>query len=156
MSKPHHSRTLTLTSPKQRQGQYFEAQARAFLQAQGLQLIAQNWQQAKIGEIDLIMLEQGSAWATLVFVEVRQRGRSHFGDAALSITKAKQRKLVKTARYFLQQHTQYADYECRFDVITYDVAASKGIEDVLEDATGRLCSAPPPEWITGAFMAAPW
>jgi putative endonuclease len=40
---------LNLTSPTQRQGSRFEQQACAFLQAQGLILIAQNWQQPKVG-----------------------------------------------------------------------------------------------------------
>lgn len=115
-------RPLALTSPKQRQGSYFEQQACEFLQAQGLLLIAKNWQQPKVGELDLIMIEPGSAWSTLVFIEVRQRLRSSFGDAALSVTAGKQRKIIKTAKYFLQQHPKYRNYDCRFDVIAYDVA----------------------------------
>ena len=91
---------LTLTSPTQRQGSRFERQACEFLQAQGLILVAQNWQQPKVGELDLIMLEKGQAWSTLVFIEVRQRQRSGFGDAALSVTKNKQNKIIKAARYF--------------------------------------------------------
>ena len=95
------NKPLTLTSPTQRQGSRFEQQACAFLQAQGLILIAQNWQQPKVGELDLIMLEKGQAWSILVFIEVRQRQRSGFGDAALSVTKSKQYKIIKAARYFL-------------------------------------------------------
>lgn len=114
-------RPLALTSPKQRQGSRFEQQACQFLQRQGLILVAQNWQQPKVGELDLVMLEKGAAWSTLVFIEVRQRRRSNFGDAALSVTKAKQRKIIKTAKYFLQQHPQYADCDCRFDVIAYNL-----------------------------------
>lgn len=68
-------RPLMATSPTQRQGSYFEQLACEFLQRQGLQLIAQNWQQPKIGELDLVMLETVSAWSTVVFVEVRQRQR---------------------------------------------------------------------------------
>ena len=68
---------LMLTSPKQRQGSYFEQQACEFLQERGLILVAQNWQQPKVGELDLVMLEKGQAWSTLVFVEVRQRQQSH-------------------------------------------------------------------------------
>ena len=112
---------LLATSPKQLQGNYFEQLACEFLQQQGLQLIAKNWQQPKVGELDLVMVEIGVAWSTLVFVEVRQRQRSSFGDAALSVTASKQGKIIKAAKYFLQQHPEYADYECRFDVIAYNV-----------------------------------
>ena len=115
---------LTLTSPKQRQGSLFEQQACEFLQAQGLRLVAQNWQQPKVGELDLVMMETGRAWSTLVFIEVRQRKQSGFGDAALSVTASKQRKVIKAARYFLQQHPEYAHHDCRFDVIAYNTASS--------------------------------
>ena len=139
---------LTLTSPKQRQGSLFEQQACEFLQAKGLRLIAQNWQQPKMGELDLVMIETESAWSTLVFIEVRQRKRSTYGDAALSVTAGKQRKIVKTAQCFLQQHPEYADYDCRFDVIAYNTAGSTLLKDDASDIQ--------PEWIKGAFVARAW
>ncbi|MBK3394582.1 YraN family protein [Psychrobacter sp. M9-54-1] len=143
---------LNLTSPTQRQGSRFEQQACAFLQAQGLILIAQNWQQPKVGELDLIMLEKGQAWSTLVFIEVRQRQRSGFGDAALSVTKSKQHKIIKAARYFLQQHPEYNDYECRFDVIAYDTNTKNNSRDVKETTSKNT----QPEWLQGAFIASAW
>ncbi|WP_261870229.1 YraN family protein [Psychrobacter sp. JCM 18901] len=96
---PNH-KSLILTSPKQRQGSRFEQQACEYLQAQGLRLVAQNWQQPKVGELDLVMIEIGSAWSTLVFIEVRQRKSSNYGDAALSVTASKQRKVIKAAQCF--------------------------------------------------------
>ncbi len=141
-------KTLTLTSPTQRQGSLFEQQACAFLQAQGLYLMAQNWQQPKVGELDLIMLEVGQAWSTLVFIEVRQRKRSSFGDAALSVTASKQRKVIKTAKYFLQQHPEYAHYDCRFDVIAYNTTDKTKTKEQLSDNQ--------PEWLKGAFIASAW
>lgn len=145
--KPLH-KTLILTSPTQRQGSLFEQQACEFLQRQGLRLLAQNWQQPKIGELDLIMLEMGRAWSTLVFIEVRQRQRSVFGDAALSVTPSKQRKLIKTAKYFLQQHPEYAHYDCRFDVIAYNTTDKMPLKEQLPDNQ--------PEWLQGAFIANAW
>ena len=153
---------LMLTSPKQRQGSRFEQQACEFLQEQGLILIAQNWQQPKIGELDLVMLEKGQAWSTLVFVEVRQRQRSHFGDAALSVTAGKQRKIIKAARHFLQQNPQYHHYECRFDVIAYNTV-NKNKTDVTLDNQPNQPNQPnqrleinQPEWLQGAFIASAW
>ena len=143
---------LTLTSPTQRQGSRFEQQACAFLQAQGLILIAQNWQQPKVGELDLIMLEKGQAWSILVFIEVRQRQRSGFGNAALSVTKSKQYKIIKAARYFLQQHPEYNDYECRFDVIAYDTNTKNNSRDVKETTSKNT----QPEWLQRAFIASAW
>ena len=143
---------LTLTPPTQRQGSRFEQQACAFLQAQGLILIAQNWQQPKVGELDLIMLEKGQAWSILVFIEVRQRQRSGFGNAALSVTKSKQYKIIKAARYFLQQHPEYNDYECRFDVIAYDTNTKNNSSDVKETSPKNI----QPEWQQGDFIASAW
>ena len=148
--KPEH-KPLLMTSPKQRQGSHYERQACEFLQAKGLILIAQNWQQPKVGELDLVMLETGKAWSTLVFIEVRQRRVSDFGDAALSITAAKRNRIVKTAKYFLQQHPNYADYECRFDVIAYNTNTT----DNYNKPRGAACSARP-EWLQGAFAAQAW
>ncbi|MGM8886236.1 YraN family protein [Psychrobacter sp. 1U2] len=146
--KPEH-KPLLLTSPKQRQGSHYEHQACEYLQAKGLILIAQNWQQPKIGELDLVMLETGKSWSTLVFIEVRQRRISSFGDAALSITAAKRNRIIKTAKYFLQQHPNYADYECRFDVIAYDTTDThRKLKDAALSAG--------PEWLQGAFAAQAW
>ena len=152
---------LTLTSPKQRQGSRFEQRACEFLQAQGLQLIAQNWQQPKVGELDLVMLETGQAWSTLLFIEVRQRQHSGFGDAALSVTASKQRKVIKTARYFLQAHPEYSHYECRFDVIAYDTN-KVNTRSIVANHTNRNNdyindkSENKPEWLKSAFIASAW
>ena len=151
---------LILTSPKQRQGSRFEQQACEFLQAQGLVLVAQNWQQPKVGELDLVMLEKGQAWPTLVFVEVRQRQRSGFGDAALSVTTSKQRKIIKAARYFLQQNQKYSDYECRFDVVAYNTSknnnSKKDTNITLENQPSQRLEINQPEWLQGAFIASAW
>ena len=110
--------------------------------------MAQNWQQPKIGELDLIMMEAEPAWSTLVFIEVRQRKRSVYGDAALSVTTSKQRKVIKAAQCFLQQHPEYAHYDCRFDVIAYNTAGKlSSKENPLSDE---------PQWLKGAFVASAW
>ncbi len=166
-----HNHSLALNSPKQRQGSRFEAHACQFLMSQGLVLIAKNWQQPKMGELDLVMLETNQAWSTLVFVEVRQRLRSGFGDAALSVTKAKQRKIIKAAKCFLQQHPEYANCDCRFDVVAYNTTRSlaytveTGMDgdhskvhgnDSNSNKAGESVSPYQPEWLTGAFMASAW
>jgi len=87
-----------------------------FLVKQGLQIKARNWQ-CRFGEIDLI----ASDGATLVFVEVRRRASSKFGDAATSITAAKQGKLTATAQLYLA--TLKSAPPCRFDAILLDGAS---------------------------------
>ncbi len=172
-SKNHKPRSpLLATSPTQLQGSYFEQLACDYLQQQGLQLIAKNWQQPKVGELDLVMIEVGVAWSTLVFIEVRQRQRSNFGDAALSVTASKQRKIIKAAQYFLQQYPEYADYDCRFDVIAYNInKIDTNKADItkaeLENNNSKFASCSltksnvikpscQPEWLKGAFVAQAW
>lgn len=88
-----------------------EKLAKDYLADQGLCLVTQNFF-SRFGEIDIIMRDGDC----LVFVEVRQRVCS---DAAIeSVTLSKQKKLIKTAEYYLLK----SGYECncRFDLIAID------------------------------------
>jgi putative endonuclease len=89
-----------------------EAAARAHLQRHGLALLQSNYS-CRWGEIDLIMQHADA----IVFVEVRYRSHSQFGGGLVSIDQRKQRKLVRTARYFLQ-HKASADTSARIDVVS--------------------------------------
>ena len=106
-------------------GQSAESRAEAFLQRHGLKLVARNWR-CRFGEIDLVMQDG----ATLVFIEVRLRSRSDFGGAAASVTPAKQKKLLATARQYLAALKTLPP--CRFDVVALSGDAA-------------------PEWIKNAF-----
>lgn len=96
-------------------GSAFEQRACEELEQAGLKLLARNYT-TRLGELDLVMCEGD----TVVFVEVRHRIGSGFGDAAMSITATKQAKLVRTAQLWLAAHARYAQWACRFDVVTYD------------------------------------
>ncbi len=96
------------------QGAAAETQAAAYLQQNGLKILARNWS-CRFGEIDLIA-QDGD---TLVFVEVRQRASSRFGDAASSITASKQAKLIATAQIYLASQKKRTP-ACRFDAILLD------------------------------------
>lgn len=83
-----------------------------FLQNQGLRLVKANFY-SRFGEIDLIMHDGDS----FVFVEVKKR-KSGTNAAIESITLSKQRKLVKTAQFFLMKLGR--DVNCRFDAVVLD------------------------------------
>jgi putative endonuclease len=100
--------------------------AAAFLEQQGLKIVARNYR-CRFGEIDLVA-ESGT---TLVFVEVRARASAEYGGAAESITAAKRRRLIAAARHYLA--TRRNRRPCRFDVV------------LLNGDTA------PPEWIANAF-----
>lgn len=89
-----------------------EAAALNWLQQRGLTCVQTNFR-CKGGEIDLIMQHRDH----LVFVEVRLRSRTDFGDAAESVTARKQRRIVLAARHFLLMHPSWQHAACRFDVM---------------------------------------
>lgn len=93
-------------------GQLMEQQARDYLVAQGLKEVASNYQ-CKAGEIDLIM--QDSEF--LIFVEVRFRERSKYASSVESITRNKQLKIIRAAKYYLLENNLYDKVPCRFDVV---------------------------------------
>ncbi|WP_104035788.1 YraN family protein [Vibrio jasicida] len=98
---------------KRQIGDQYETLAKQYLQRQGLRFIAQNFL-TKVGEIDLIF-QQGE---TIVFVEVKYRNNDRFGSAAEMVTRAKMRKLVKTAQIWLSQQNRMAqNIDYRFDVV---------------------------------------
>lgn len=112
-------------------GNLAEQQALHYLQRQGLQLIAQNFQ-ARCGEIDLIMREG----KTLVFIEVRQRTNSRYARAVHTVDRYKQCRIANTAALFIQRHPVFQQDACRFDVVAFD---------------GFIGSDTRPTWIRAAF-----
>lgn len=119
-------------SGKRAFGEALEREAASFLISQGLALICRNFQ-CKLGEIDLIM-QSGN---TLVFVEVRYRRSSRFGSAASTVDQRKQRKLTRTAQFYLQRSGLRDSLPCRFDVL--------GIEPSRQEQRLQF------EWIKAAF-----
>jgi putative endonuclease len=113
-------------------GAWAEDLALRHLSRAGLDLVARNYR-CRRGEVDLVMREG----ETLVFVEVRQRLASDFGDGAESVDSRKRHRLVATASHFLQTHPSAARAPCRFDVVA--VSGPAGTGDV--------------RWIPDAFQA---
>ncbi len=115
-----------------RKGLHFERIAELMLQRAGLHSVARNFT-CRAGEIDLIMEDHG----ILVFVEVRFRASSEFGDPLETITKAKQLRLIRAANFYLQRHPQYLERVCRFDAV--GITGPEADQDV--------------RWIKDAFSA---
>lgn len=116
---------------RDRKGAHYEAQARSFLEAQGLTLIQANYR-CKLGEIDLVMQDDKG----LVFVEVRYRQGASHGSAIATVDSYKQRKVRNAARQFLLYHRLHERVICRFDVVGIEANPSK---------------APSITWIRNAF-----
>lgn len=111
-------------------GKKAEELACAFLEKQGLTLIEKNYR-CFCGEIDLIMQDKQH----VVFVEVRSRSRTEYGNALESVNYNKVRKIIHTATYFLQYKKWLYKVSSRFDVVA------------IHPIDGEMKL----EWIRGAF-----
>jgi len=115
-------------------GQAIERRTARYLSRQGLRHIQSNFS-CRFGEIDLVMIDSSEF---LVFVEVRYRSAGHFGSPLDTITASKQRKLKRTAAFYLLSHKRMQDKHCRFDVVAVTPAANSPDYDF--------------DWIKNAFM----
>ena len=71
----------------------------------------------------------------LVFVEVRFRSQGALSSAAVTVDRAKQDKLVRTAEMFLATRPAFASHKARFDVIGIDGGQNgPGMVEWLRDA----------------------
>lgn len=104
-----------------------EAQAAAWLEGKGLQILERNYR-CKKGEIDLIARENG----TYVFLEVKYRKGDGCGHPAEAVDEKKQKRISGSALWYLARRGAL-EAPCRFDVIAVD-----GEE-------GRIC------WYRNAF-----
>ena len=114
-------------SPTQLSGLKAEIIARNFLIKNGFKLITTNYR-TRLGEIDIIMQDK----KTLIFVEVRYRKSNSYANGAESITRSKQKKIIKTALTFLQKYPTYKSY--RFDVIAIQPTQNGNEIDWIKDA----------------------
>jgi len=79
----------------------------------GLKILARNLR-CRAGELDLVCLDGD----ILVIVEVRQRASMEFGGALASVTLAKQRRILRAARFHWQRQSEWHRRLIRFDVLT--------------------------------------
>ena len=112
-------------------GHLCEQDACRFLTKKGYRLIAKNFRPARgmgANELDLIMLDK----KTLVFIEVKKR--MDLQTAAFVFDERLQKRLYKGAEVFLSQNSQYAHYDCRFDVVLLDENKNmQHLQNVLEE-----------------------
>lgn len=120
-------------SPSQR-GAASERLAAEFLETHGIRVLARNLR-CKSGELDLVCLDAG----VLAIIEVRQRAGMDFGGALASVTRRKQRRIIRVTRFFLQRRPDWRARTMRFDVV--------GVQG-LPDGDHRVL------WIKDAFRAA--
>lgn len=107
-------------------GAQAESLACAHLERAGLRLLTRNYRCTR-GEIDLVMDDHG----TLVFVEVRYRRQTAFGQPAETVDARKRARLQAAAEHYLLARRD--DCACRFDVVAIRGGAPPRL-DWLRDA----------------------
>lgn len=114
-------------------GLHAEKVALDYLNREGLKPVQRNFR-CRLGEIDLIM-QDGDC---LVFVEVRYRTNANFTSAGPTVDVHKQRKLIRTAAFFLARRSRYADKVMRFDVVAINGKNVQWIKDAFRPGNASL------------------
>jgi len=96
----------------QRFGQTGEALAGALLEQKGYIILERNYK-TKMGEIDIVARHEN----TLVFIEVKARKSSYFGNPKYAVNRKKQKKISMAALYYLKA-TNQSNAKARFDVVS--------------------------------------
>lgn len=92
-------------------GQQYEQMAAEYLRGLGYEILEQNYR-CRQGEVDIIAADGDC----IVFCEVKYRKNVNCGSPGEAVTVEKQRKISRTALYYLYQKNM-TEQACRFDVI---------------------------------------
>lgn len=97
-------------------GQFGEDLVAQWLQSTGWVILHRRFS-SRWGEIDIIAQGYEKRLPQLAFVEVKTRSRGNWDAGGRNaITQQKQLKIWRTAKIFLAQYPEKAEYLCRFDV----------------------------------------
>jgi putative endonuclease len=100
----------------------------AELEQRGYAILERRYR-TRYGEIDIVARDGDCT----VFVEVKTRDGSDFGDGAEAVTPWKQRRIAKMAVDFLARHRLH-HRPCRFDVVAVDVSGGTTRVDIYTHA----------------------
>lgn len=117
-----------MTFARQQLGIRGEAIAVTELERRGYVMVARRYR-SRFGEIDIIAKDG----PTVVFVEVKTKTDSRFGDPAEMVTAQKQRRLVSMAEEYAAGH-QLHSTPCRFDVVAVDASTAPPKVTIYQDA----------------------
>jgi len=94
-------------------GKEKELVAKAYLQSLNYRILEENYT-TKFGEIDLIGIDED----TLVFIEVKYRSNSDFGEGHDYLNPTKRLKLKRTAWHYIQKHACHLPDNYRLDLVS--------------------------------------
>lgn len=81
------------------------------------QILERNWRHKKLGEIDLIIKKTSPN--TIIFVEVKYRSKSLYGDGLNTVNINKQLRIKKLASIYLNLHPEMLTFEVKFFVSSF-------------------------------------
>lgn len=98
---------------KRKLGTAYEELAIQFMKNQGYELLDRNFY-CSFGELDAIFLDPEN---TVVFSEIKYRSNDSNGDPAEAVDVRKQKRICKSALYYIQKNHLDMDAAYRFDVL---------------------------------------
>lgn len=100
---------------KKELGNLGEKIAKDYLKSKGLKFIESNYKFLK-KEIDLIFYDKKNK--IIIFVEVKTRKSKVFGEPEDSINRFKQTNIRQAASGFLKNHSEFDEFDIRFDSVS--------------------------------------
>ena len=113
---------------RQRLGSEGESLAVAHLEKLGYRTLERNYR-TRFGEIDIVADDGG----TVVFVEVKTKTGSDFGDPVEEVTLQKQRQIISMGEFY-STYCLPPNTPCRFDVVAVDCSTMPPAITIYKDA----------------------
>jgi len=110
-------------------GERGEALAVRYLRKKGYKILERNYR-CRWGEIDLVASDKGS----LVFIEIKTRASTDFGQPQEAVGFSKQKKLILSAKAYMVERHVDEETNARFDVVAVHLGQSDPWIDVIKDA----------------------
>lgn len=109
-------------------GNFGEKVTQKYLVKKKYKILERNYS-CKLGEIDIIAANKSN----IIFVEVKTRGEHSFSLPSESVTKSKQKKIIKTASLYLMYNP--CELQPRFDVAEVYISENKSYKiNYIENA----------------------
>jgi putative endonuclease len=122
-----------MSREKKNIGAYGEKIALSFLKRLGYRIYESNFR-TPFGEIDIIAKHK----KIMVFVEVKSRATSSLGPPYLSVTKMKEKSIIRNALFYLKGH-KLLNADWRIDIVSVkfrfggELESVELIENAVED-----------------------
>ena len=109
-------------------GKRGEDEAAKYLERRGYKVLTKNYR-CRLGEIDIVARDGD----TIVFVEVKTRGGSDFGEGVESVDVRKQRRIIAVSEVYLSENDIH-DMAVRYDVVSIGRKGDGLIVELIKDA----------------------